>query len=148
MNVLISSGSIIITTSITILTIVGLLFNPVFVSSDSSFLFHKVFAQKSVFITPGASNSNSNNNNNDAFVPPVDITSSGNIVSWTNEDSTTHTITANDIRKSESQPNELPLFDSGPISPGGKFDNAFDLTGVFGYHCSIHPFMRASVIVN
>ena len=49
-----------------------------------------------------------------------------------------HTITADDYG----------LFDTGPISPGGKFDNAFDSTGVFGYHCSIHPFMRASVIVN
>ena len=111
-------------------------------------MFHKVFAQKSVFITPAASNSNSNNNNNDAFVSPVDIVSSGNIVSWTNEDSTMHTITANDIRKSEPQPNEVQLFDSGPISPGDTFDNAFDSTGVFDYHCSIHPFRRGSVIVN
>jgi plastocyanin len=131
--------------SFSIQTIVGLLYNQLFVS-DISFLFHKVFAQKSVFITPDASNSN--NNNNDAFVPPVDVVSSGSIVSWTNEDSTIHTVTADDIKRSESESNEVPLFDSGPISPDGRFDNAFDSTGVFGYHCSIHPFMRGSVIVN
>ena len=113
--------------------VVSLLNNPLFVS-DISFLFHKAYAQKSVFITLGASNSS---NNNDTFVPPVDVVSSGSIVSWTNEDSTTHTVTADD-----------GSFDSGPISPGGTFDNAFDSTGIFGYHCSIHSFMRGSVIVN
>jgi hypothetical protein len=42
---------------------------------------------------------------------------------------------------------DQPIFDSGPISPSGKFDNAFDSVCIFGYHCSIHPFMRGSVMV-
>jgi nitrite reductase (NO-forming) len=78
----------------------------------------------------------------------VDIVSAGSIVSWTNEDSITHTIPADDFRTSEAEPNKTSVFDSGPISPDGKFDNAFDSVGVFGYYCSIHPFMRGSVIVN
>jgi plastocyanin len=125
------------------LLIEGFSYNPLFVS-DISFLFQKVHAQKWIFITPGASQST----NNDAFVPPMDIVSAGSIVTWTNEDSIIHTVTADNIRTSKSETNERPLFNSGPISPGGKFDNAFDSVGVFGYHCSIHPFMRDSVVVN
>jgi hypothetical protein len=43
---------------------------------------------------------------------------------------------------------QQPIFDSGPISQSGKLDNAFDSVCIFGYHCSIHPFMRGSVMVN
>ena len=138
-----SSSSTRITKNIIILTTVGLLFNLVFIP-EISFLFQKVYAQKWVFITPGASQST----NNDAFVPPMDIVSAGSIVTWTNEDSTTHTVTSDNSKASKAEPNEKFLFDSGPISPGGIFDNAFDSTGIFGYHCSIHPFMRGSVVVN
>ena len=43
---------------------------------------------------------------------------------------------------------EIILFDAGPISPGDTFDNAFDTSGEFGYHCKIHPFMKGVIIVN
>ena len=110
----------------------GLLSNP-FISSNIS-LFNKVFAQESeVFIIPGAADPN----NDEAFVPPeISVSSEGNIVSWTNDDSIEHTVTSDD-----------GSFDSGPISPGDTFDNTFDSPGEFGYHCSIHPFMTGVVIV-
>ncbi|MDF2736587.1 MAG: Copper binding protein plastocyanin/azurin family [Nitrososphaeraceae archaeon] len=98
-------------------------------------LFNRVFAQESaeVFIAPGASDPN----NAEAFVPPqISVSSEGNIVSWTNEDSTEHTVTADD-----------GSFDSGPISPGDTFENTLDSPGDFGYHCEIHPFMTGVVIV-
>jgi plastocyanin len=98
-------------------------------------LINKVFAQESeeVFIVPGAADPN----NDEAFVPPeISVSSEGNIVSWTNDDSIEHTVTADDRS-----------FDSGPISPGDTFDNTFDSRGEFGYHCSIHPFMTGVVIV-
>src|SRR5918994_6270489 len=122
-------------------TVLAILYGPLFLS-DISWLFQKVYAQKWVFITPGASVSN----NSDAFVPPVDVVSSGSIVTWTNEDSTTHTVTADKATKGKFD--QQPIFDSGPISPSCKFENAFDSVGVFGYHCSIHPFMRGSIIAN
>ena|SRR5215203_3140845 len=122
----------IITMSI-ILTMGGLLSNP-FVSSDIT-LFTHVFAQEpEIFIAPRAADPN----NDKAFVPPELNVPLHTIVSWSNDDSIDHTITADDYG----------LFDTGPISPGDTFDNVFDSTGVFGYHCSIHPFMRGSVIVN
>ncbi len=110
----------------------GLLSNP-FISSNIS-LFNKVFAQsEEVFIIPGAADPN----NDEAFVPPeISVSSEGNIVSWTNDDSIEHTVTSDD-----------GSFDSGPISPGDTFDNTFDSPGEFGYHCSIHPFMTGVVIV-
>ena len=125
----------IVTLSITIMSILtmGLLSNP-FISPNIS-LFNKVFAQESeeVFIIPGAADPN----NDEAFVPPeISVSSEGNIVSWTNDDSIEHTVTSDD-----------GSFDSGPISPGDTFDNTFDSPGEFGYHCSIHPFLTGVVIV-
>ncbi|HET9807625.1 MAG: cupredoxin domain-containing protein [Deltaproteobacteria bacterium] len=116
----------------------GLLSNP-FVSSSNISLINKVFAQEpepeEVFIAPGASNPD----NDDRFVPPeisVSASEENNIVSWRNDDSIEHTVTADDNS-----------FDSGPISPGDTFDNVFDRPGDFGYHCSIHPFMTGVIVV-
>ena len=97
-------------------------------------LFNKVFAQEpEIFIAPRAADPN----NDEQFVPPEINVPLNTIVSWSNGDSIDHTITADDYG----------LFDSGPISPGDTFDNVFDSEGEFGYHCSIHPFMRGLVIV-
>jgi plastocyanin len=127
---------IILTLSITMMSILtmGFLSNP-FISSADITLLNKVYAQESeeVFIAPGASDPN----NAEAFVPPqISVSSDGNIVSWTNDDSTEHTVTADD-----------GSFDSGPISPGDTFENTMDSPGDFGYHCAIHPFMTGVVIV-
>ena len=129
MKVLTLSITIIIITSMTLT--IGLLSNPFF--SNLS-LINKVFAQESeVFIAPRAADPN----NDEAFVPPELTVPLNTIVSWSNDDSIDHTITADDDG----------LFDSGPISPGDSFDNVFDSRGKFGYHCSIHPFMTGVVIV-
>ena len=121
--------SIIIITSMTLT--MGPLSNPFF--SNIS-LINKVFAQgvEEVFIVPGASDPN----NDEPFFPSeISVSSEGNIVSWTNDDSIEHTVTSDD-----------GVFDSGPISPRDTFDNTFDSRGEFGYHCSIHPFMTGVVI--
>ena len=125
----------IFTLSLTIASIltIGILSNQI--SSADISLFNEGFAQEreEVFIAPGASDPNSD----EAFVPPeISVSSEGNIVSWINDDSIEHTVTADD-----------GSFDSGPISPGYTFDNTFDSLGDFGYHCSIHPFMTGVVIV-
>jgi plastocyanin len=129
---------IILTLSITIMSIltIGVLSNQFISSATDITLVNKVFAQESteeVFIAAGAADPN----NAEAFVPPqIRVSSGGSIVSWTNEDSTEHTVTADD-----------GSFDAGPISPGDTFENAFDSPGDFGYHCAIHPFMTGVVIV-
>jgi hypothetical protein len=105
-----------------------------FVSPVSTY--HQIFAQGpiEIFIAPGASDPN---NNEGAYVPSEIHVPQRTIVTWLNDDFTDHTVTANNYE----------LFDSGPISSGSTFENAFVSTGEYGYHCTIHPFMRGIVIV-
>ena len=86
----------------------------------------------SVLITLGAADEG----NFEPFAPRAINVMPGSIVSWTNEDMTPHTVTANNN-----------LFDAGPISPGDTFENVFDTPGELGYHCSIHPWMTGRVMV-
>ncbi|MGE5862418.1 MAG: plastocyanin/azurin family copper-binding protein [Nitrososphaerales archaeon] len=106
-----------------------------FLANPTTTITTPAFSQEgsSVFIAPGASNPN----NDLSFDPPQTSVSTGSTVSWTNEDSTEHTVTSDE-----------GLFDAGPISPGDTFENTFDTSGEFGYHCEIHPFMTGVVIVN
>jgi plastocyanin len=57
-------------------------------------------------------------------------------VTWTNQDTTGHTVTADD-----------GSFDSGTIAPGSTFSQTFTTAGTFAYHCSIHPTMTGTVTV-
>jgi plastocyanin len=60
----------------------------------------------------------------------------GTTVTWTNNDATAHTVTADD-----------GSFDSGNIAPGQSFTHTFSNMGTVNYHCTIHPMMKAAVIV-
>ena len=71
-----------------------------------------------------------------AFVPSTFTVSVGTTVTWTNKDSTSHTVTSNDN-----------LFSSGTLANGATFQHTFNQKGTFQYHCSIHTFMTAKVIV-
>ena len=113
--------------------IIALLSNP-FLSSI--FIINNVFGQEpEIYIVPGAGNLN----NNEGFIQPEISVPINTIVTWLNDDYMEQTITADD--------DNARLFDSGPISPGDTFENAFDSVGKFGYHCSIHPFIKGIVLV-
>ena len=71
-----------------------------------------------------------------AFVPNPLTVSSGGVVTWSNTDSTTHDMVADN-----------GAWDSGRIAPGGRFDFAFPSKGSFPYHCSIHAGMLGTVVV-
>lgn len=60
----------------------------------------------------------------------------GDSVTWTNDDSLTHIVVADD-----------GSFDSGQLDPGQNFTLAFDTAGTYTYHCSIHPDMTGSITV-
>lgn len=112
---------------ISVMLIIGFLLIPITTIQN-------IFSQEdSVVIVPRAADPN----NGKSFVPPQMSLSEGSTVFWTNDDSIEHTVTSDE-----------GLFDSGPISPRSTFDNTFDSTGEFGYHCSIHPFMTGVVTVN
>lgn len=72
------------------------------------------------------------------FVPQTITVEVGvnNTITWMNQDSAPHTVTAN----SNS-------FNSGTIVPGSNFTMTFTTPGTYQYHCNIHPFMTGTVIV-
>ncbi len=110
-----------------ILLTFGILSNPTLAFSQQE--------PSSVVITLGAADEG----NFEPFSPRALNVMPGSMVSWTNEDSTSHTVTA--------EGTGAPLFDSGPIPPSMTWDNTFDSTGEFGYHCLIHPWMTGRVMV-
>ena len=59
----------------------------------------------------------------------------GTAVKWVNKGAESHTVTAND-----------GSWDSGNMSPGDTFRKRFKQTGVFKFHCEIHPEMRGKVL--
>jgi plastocyanin len=62
--------------------------------------------------------------------------SRGTTVVWENRDAVPHTSTADDGR-----------WDSGLIEGGRSWSRTFGETGSFNYHCTPHPFMKATIIV-
>lgn len=73
---------------------------------------------------------------NFAFMPQNITINPGMTVTWTNNDSVTHTVTADN-----------GMFNSGNLAPGQSFSFTFPSTGTFTYHCSIHPSMTGTVTV-
>ncbi len=73
---------------------------------------------------------------NMAFSPSNISVTVGQTVTFTNNDSITHTVTADDNS-----------FDSGNVAPGATFTKTFETAGSFSYHCSIHPSMKGIVEV-
>ena len=71
-----------------------------------------------------------------AFAPNPITVGLGGSVTWTNRDNTTHTATATDGG-----------WNSGNIAPGGTFTRTFPTAGSFPYHCTLHPGMVGTVVV-
>jgi plastocyanin len=62
----------------------------------------------------------------------------GQTVTWTNDDPVAHTVTA----KSGAD------FDSGTVSPGGRFAFAAKKAGKISYVCTIHPNQKGTITVS
>jgi plastocyanin len=73
---------------------------------------------------------------NFAFNPTSSTIKVGDKVTWTNKDSTTHTVTADD-----------KSFDSGDLAPGATFSFTFSKAGSVPYHCKIHSSMHGTIVV-
>ncbi len=71
-----------------------------------------------------------------AFNPSALTINKGANVTWTNDDSTTHTVTS-----------DTGAFDSGNMNPGATYTRQFNDTGTFAYHCTIHTFMKGTITV-
>lgn len=73
---------------------------------------------------------------NFAFNPPTLTVKVGTEVTWTNQDSTTHTVTF-----------DTGGTKSGDLAQGATYKQTFSSAGTLAYHCSIHPTMTATVTV-
>ncbi len=71
-----------------------------------------------------------------AFVPDTVTVAPGSTVIWTNLESFPHTVTADD----ES-------FTSPALQTGGTYTHTFSVADTVPYHCSIHPSMKAVVLI-
>ena len=69
-----------------------------------------------------------------AFNPGTITVKVGDTVTWTNNDTATHTATGAD-------------FDTGHLAGGASGSVTFSTTGTFAYHCAIHASMTGTVIV-
>src|SRR6476646_8892684 len=94
----------------------------------------------SVTISPGSSVPS----NGKFFVPATLTVSTGTTVTWTNGDSTLHTVTSGSAESGNSG-NE---FDSSYLAAGKTFQHQFGTAGTFDYYCTLHPWMKGKVVVS
>lgn len=72
---------------------------------------------------------------------PGDVTvKTGETVTWTNDDTVDHDVTADD--------GSFKSGDAGDLAPGDKYSHSFDKAGTFKYVCTVHPGMEGEVVVN
>jgi plastocyanin len=74
---------------------------------------------------------------NFAFSPEPIQAKVGDVVAWTNNDSTTHTVTLDD-----------GSCDAGHDAPGATVALKFGKAGTYTYHCAIHTSMKGTVVVS
>lgn len=70
------------------------------------------------------------------FAPQEIRISVGDTIKWTNLDSAPHTVTEDNDK-----------FDSGIFNKGESFSMTFEEVGTFDYICTLHPYMKGTVIV-
>ena len=95
----------------------------------------------SVTISPGSSSSS----NGKFFVPDILTVLKGTTVSWTNGDSTLHTVTSGSPEFGNSGIGTE--FDSSYLAVGKTFQHQFNISGTFDYYCTLHPFMKGKIVV-
>jgi plastocyanin len=84
---------------------------------------------------PKASNKVSIANFN--YSPDIITVKKGTMVTWTNNDSSAHTVSADKDN----------TFESGTLDKGKTFSFKFNEAGTFAYHCTFHPSMHGKVVV-
>jgi plastocyanin len=73
---------------------------------------------------------------NMAFTPSTLTVPVNTTVTWTNKDPMAHTVTSNS-----------GLFSSGNVNPNATYSFQFTTAGTYPYHCTIHPYMTGTIIV-
>lgn len=87
-------------------------------------------------VSPAAMNTQDVSIQNFAFSPATLHVKVGDKVTWTNKDSVGHSATADD-----------GSFDTGVLAQGKSGSVTFKRAGTYTYHCSIHPNMKGTIVV-
>jgi plastocyanin len=72
-----------------------------------------------------------------AFSPATITVAVNTTVVWTNKDGIAHTVTS-----------DTDVFDSGNMAANATYSFTFTTAGTYPYHCTYHPGMLGSVVVN
>ncbi len=64
-----------------------------------------------------------------------------NTITWTNNDSTVHTVTSTTV------PEGVQPFNDANLGPGQSYSITLTVPGTYQYQCSIHSWMKATIIV-
>jgi plastocyanin len=72
-----------------------------------------------------------------AFEPAEVTVAAGDTVTWTNNDSVSHDVTADSFSSG----------DPGGMAGGDTFEHTFEEAGSFDYVCTVHPGMEGAVVV-
>ncbi|HEX7541496.1 MAG TPA: cupredoxin family copper-binding protein [Anaerolineales bacterium] len=73
---------------------------------------------------------------NFAFDPITLTIPTGTTVTWTNNDTASHTVIGDD-----------GSWGSNSLAKGDTFSFTFTKSGTFSYHCGVHPSMKATITV-
>ena len=76
------------------------------------------------------------------YLPAVFEIRSGGSVTWINEDSAFHSVTSGPYGEPTS------LFDSGYMDPYQTYTLVFEAAGRYDYHCTLHPWMTGTILVD
>ena len=79
---------------------------------------------------------------NECYIPYEVTVDAGGEVTWTNDDSAAHTVTAGNAADGLSGE-----FDSGLFMAGATFTHKFETVGTYDYFCMVHPWMVGVVMV-
>jgi plastocyanin len=72
-----------------------------------------------------------------SFSPEVFLVEAGSTVTWRNLDGMTHTVTS-----------DTGIFGSGNIANNRVYSYTFTIPGEYPYHCTLHPEMSGTIIVD
>ena len=75
------------------------------------------------------------------YVPSAYEAPVGQPITWTNEDSAFHTVTAG------TYDSPAGTFDSGYMDPYDSYTLSFKAPGTYEYYCTLHPWMEGAVII-
>jgi predicted secreted protein with PEFG-CTERM motif len=101
------------------------------------------FADASVSMTKGSSSGQACVAASNCFDPANAQVASGDTVTWTNDDTASHTVTSGNPNDNQTG----TVFDSSLVKAGGTFAFKFTDAGTYNYFCQVHPWMTGMVTV-